>query len=171
MHRFQPIAVLVFSSILFSVAWIAAGEEGEIAREGTFEGNWSVKGTTHPVEASGRTMALVRVEGRVTVRSSGGLATQFGAECVAVSDKVTGGVGRCVWTDEAGEKIFFEIGGSVVGPMGTSRDARGRVIGGTGRYEGIEGSWDLEWLFVDSALDDTRFKGYVTKLEGRWKRP
>ncbi len=55
--------------------------------------------------------------------------------------------------------------------MGTSREAKGTVVGGTGRYAGIEGGFELDWLFVDSALDDTRFKGYVTKLTGSWKRP
>jgi len=116
-------------------------------------------------------MALYRVEGPVTVRSSGGLATQFEAQCVGVSDQQTGGVARCVWTDEAGEKIFMELSGSIVGPMGTSREAEGPVIGGTGRYQGIEGSYHIDWLFVESRLDDGKFKGFVTKLTGSWKRP
>ena len=166
MHRTTNIAASVFLAL--SVA--TAGGEA-IADEGTFKGDWSLKGTSRPIEVDAEKVVLVRVEGPVKLVSSSGLATAFDALCVGASDQQTGGVARCVWTDQEGEKIFLELSSSIVGPMGTAREAEGTVIGGTGRYRGIEGSFHVDWLFIESHFDDSKFQGYVTKLEGSWKRP
>jgi hypothetical protein len=161
----------LYLSLIILALSVAAGASEEVAKEGTFEGDWALKGTARSIEVDGKEVALFRIGGPVKVRSSGGLATEFQALCIGVSDKQTGGVGRCVWTDDAGDMVFMELSGSIVGPMGTSREAEGTVIGGTGRYQGLEGSYHIDWLFVESHFDDSKFKGYVTKLEGSWKRP
>ena len=163
------------SSALLALALLGAGavQAAEAApKEGTFEGSMDVAGTTQAVQMGGVTVSLARITGKVKLRTADGLAArEFDAVCNVVSDQKTGGVGRCTWTDANGDTLLLELSGSIIGPAGTSREAVGRVVGGTGRYAGLEGDIDLEWLFVDSTLDDTRFKGYVTKLQGRWRRP
>lgn len=164
-----PLLRLTAALLLAGLLGAATGDEAP--REGTFEGDWAISGTVQEVEVGAEKVTLARLEGPVTLRSAAGLAREFAAVCNSVRDRKTGGVARCTWTDEAGDVLMLEVSGSIIGPMGTSREAKGTVVGGTGRYAGIEGGFELDWLFVDSALDDTRFKGYVTKLTGSWKRP
>lgn len=159
------------SAALLLAGLLTAATADEAPKEGTFEGDWAITGTVQEVEVGGEKVILARLEGPVTLRAHGGLAREFDAVCNSVRDQKTGGVARCTWTDDAGDVLLLEVSGSILGPMGTSREAKGTVVGGTGRYAGIEGGFELDWLFVDSALDDTRFKGYVTKLNGSWKRP
>lgn len=167
----NPRNLIRLSAALLLAGLLTAATGDEAPREGTFEGDWAVTGTVQEVEVGGEKVTLARLEGPVTLRAHGGLAREFDAVCNSVRDQKTGGVARCTWTDEAGDALLLEVSGSILGPMGTSREAKGTVVGGTGRYAGIEGGFELDWLFVDSALDDTRFKGYVTKLTGSWKRP
>jgi hypothetical protein len=149
----------------------AAVADQAAPKEGTFEGTWNVQGTIEPVRMGAVTMTVARVEGKVSLRSGDGLAREFSAVCNMVSDEATGGVGRCTWTDAAGDALVLEMSGEIIGPAGTSREGKGKVVGGTGRYAGVEGEIHLDWLFVESSLDDHRFKGYVTELKGSWKRP
>lgn len=166
-----PTAPVRLLAVLVAAAALGGAAGDEPPREGTFEGDWSITGTVQEVEVGAEKVTVARLEGPVTLRSHGGLAREFAAVCNSVRDRKTGGIARCTWTDDAGDVLLLEVSGSILGPMGTSREAKGTVVGGTGRYAGIEGSFELDWLFVDSALDDTRFKGYVTKLTGSWKRP
>lgn len=163
--------LLCLLALMFVGAALAAAAGDELPREGTFEGDWAISGTVRQVEVGEGTVILARLGGPVTLHSPGGLAREFDAVCNSVSDAETGGIARCTWTDETGDVLLLEVSGSILGSMGTVREARGTVAGGTGRYAGLEGELSLDWLFVESALDDQRFKGYVTKLTGQWKRP
>lgn len=170
LSRRNPPSLRILAAVLLGLT-LAGAAGDEPPREGTFEGDWALSGTARPVEVGSATVVLSRLEGPVTLRSAGGLARKFDAVCNSVSDQKTGGVGRCTWTDEAGDTLLLELSGTILGPAGTVREARGSVIGGTGRYAAVEGEFRVDWLFVDSVLDDERFKGYVSKLEGHWKRP
>lgn len=163
-------SLLLLAALLLGGA-LPAGAQEALPREGTFSGDWSIQGTMTQVEMEGTPVTLGRLEGEVTLASTGGLAREFDALCHVVKHETTGGVARCTWTDAEGDAVYLEVSGSIIGPAGTLREARGTVIGGTGRYAGIEGGIELDWLFVESTLDDSRFKGYVTKLEGHWSRP
>jgi hypothetical protein len=154
----------------------AAGAHAQAAAdklpgEGSFTGAWRLAGKIEPAKVGDATVTLARVQGKVTLESPGGLSREFDGTCNGVSDKKTGGVARCVWTDAKGDEIVLALEGSILGSAGTVREAKGRVIGGTGRYAGIEGEIHLDWLFVESGQGDQRFEGYVTKLQGSWKRP
>ena len=142
----------------------------EVAKEGSFTGSWSVSGTSKSVDMDGGSAQLMEVKGPVQLRSQGGLAREFDAECVAVRREGLGSIGRCSWTDADGDQIFIEIAGTIVGPAGTARDSEGEVVGGTGKYEGMEGAYHTEWLFIDSRFD-SKVIGRDTKTEGTWRRP
>ena len=163
--------LLLVAALLLGGSLATAAEPPPAPREGSFEGNWAVKGNVQQVVVHGARVTLARVEGKVTLRSGAGLAREFDALCNSVSDEKTGGVARCTWTDAAGDTLVLELSGSIIGPAGTVREAEGKVVGGTGRYADIQGQFHLDWLFVDSTVEDGRFTGYVTKLEGSWKRP
>ena len=114
---------------------------------------------------------LYRFHGPAKVRSKDGLAREFESLCLGVSDNETGGVARCVWTDGEGERIFIELSGEIIGPTGTVRAAVGAVVGGTGRYRGMEGGFELDWLFLESKLEPGKIMARTFKFEGNWKAP
>ena len=161
-------AVLVLTTLGLSVP----GAAEELAKEGTFEGNWDVEGTTESLEMDEGQISVYRIEGSVKItNSSSGLAREFQARCVGVSDEETGGIGRCVWMDADGDGLFLELSGEIVGPAGTTRDAVGVVVGGTGKYVGLEGAFEAEFLFWESVLQEGKILLRDTSFKGSWKRP
>ena len=161
-------AVLVVTAIVLPFPVRA----DDLAREGTFEGHWKVEGTTESLEMDGGKVSIYRVEGPVKItNSSSGIAREFQSSCVGVSDEETGGIGRCVWTDADGDGLFLELSGEIIGPAGTTRDALGIVVGGTGKYVGLEGSFEAEFLFWESVLDEGKITFRDTSFKGSWKLP
>ncbi len=51
-------------------------------------------------------------------------------------------VGRAVWTDAEGDRIFSRLEGE---PLQTGRRWQGIITGGTGRYAGLEGDFSFRW--------------------------
>jgi len=151
---------------------VVLGQPSELAKEGTFEGNWDVEGTTESMEIDDGQISIYRVEGPVEItNSSSGLAREFSSRCVGVSDEETGGIGRCVWVDSAGESLFLELSGEIIGPMGTTREAVGIVIGGTGKYAGLQGEFEADFLFWESVLKPGKITLRNTSFKGSWKLP
>jgi hypothetical protein len=72
-------------------------------------------------------------------------------------------VGRAVWTDEHGEQVFSELRGE-----GTAADNKisGTFVGGTGRYQGANGSYSFSWRFVIENEDGV-VQGQSLGLNGR----
>jgi hypothetical protein len=89
--------------------------------------------------------------------------TGFHAEVIALTDSATGLVGRGVWTDERGDKVFSELKGE-----GTAENNRieGKILGGTGRYAGASGGYAFSWHFVMEA-EDGAIQGRAVDLKGR----
>lgn len=148
-----------------------AQDARKLARDGTFEGHWTFRGMSRDIEVNSNPMTAFRFTGPVKIRPDGGMPTQFESYCVGISDPEAGGIGRCRWTDEHGDTIFLVMRGGAVGPVGTSRESSGRIQGGTGRYEGLQGEVEIEWLFLDSKLEEGKILGQDTKMTGHWKGP
>ena len=72
-------------------------------------------------------------------------------------------VGRAVWTDERGDKVFSELKGEWVG---TGNHIAGTFLGGTGRYAGATGEYEFQWQYVLTAEDGT-VSGRTVGLKGR----
>lgn len=161
--------VVVMATALLSVTGPVAS--AEVASEGTFEATWSLDGSRQAIELDGEPMAAYRMTGPVKVRRSDGLATEFASVCAGVSDEKTGGMARCTWTDENGDEVFFELTGKIVGTMGTARETEGKIVGGTGRYVGLEGWISTDWLFWESAFEEGKITGRDTETRGGWRRP
>jgi hypothetical protein len=80
-----------------------------------------------------------------------------------MSDSQTGGDGRCVWTDERGDKVFSRLRGQ---PIGTGSHVVGEITGGTGRYAGLTGEYEFRWRYVIDS-DEGVVSGQTTDLKGR----
>lgn len=161
------------SVLILAIFGLAApGAAEELAKAGTFEGNWDVEGTTESLEMDGGRVSIYRVQGPVKItNSSSGLAREFQSRCVGVSDEETGGIGRCVWEDAEGDGLFLELSGEIIGPMGTTREAVGIVIGGTGKYAGLQGGFEADFLFLESVLDEGKITFRNTNFKGSWTLP
>ena len=130
----------------------------------TFEGTWSVSGQRQTVPTEGdRAAATVQVSGAVVLTSGEGLSGGFRGEAIGFDDGAGVAIGRSVWTDEHGDRIFGELKGE---PMETGRRIVGTITGGTGRYAGLTGEFSLVWQYVVRAESGT-IQGRAVSLEGR----
>jgi hypothetical protein len=141
----------------------AAPPAGE-SRE--FEGSWNAAGSrrTIPLGAD-RRGSIVDLRGSILLTGAGRPGVGFRSDLIALSDSATGLIGRSVWTDEKGDQVFSELKGE-----GTAAKNRitGTVLGGTGRYAGITGSYEFSWRFVIEA-EDGSIQGSADGFKGRFQ--
>jgi hypothetical protein len=132
----------------------------------TFEGTWSASGQRQvlPTE-SGLPAATVQLSGAVALTVGEGLSHGFRGEAIGFDDGAGLIVGRGVWTDERGDRIFSQIKGD---RLASGRRIAGTISGGTGRYAGISGDYTLEWQYVVEAEAGT-ITGRAVGLRGRFR--
>ena len=70
--------------------------------------------------------------------------------------------GRCVWTDERGDKVYSELKGESVG---AGNLIEGTFLGGTGRFVGVSGQYSFRWQYVVESEDV--LSGRAVDLKGR----
>lgn len=132
-----------------------------------FEGAWSATGQRRTLATGGeRPAAIVQVSGAVVLTLGEGLSRGFRGELIGFDDGQAVSLGRWVWTDERGDRLFGEVKG---GPVRTGRRLAGAITGGTGRYAGITGEVWLTWQYVLDA-DEGTIQVRTTGLKG-WYRP
>lgn len=153
-----------------ALALAAAGAAQEAASADgwrTFEGSWSVSGRreTVAVEAGGEA-AVAAVGGAVALTRGDGLARGFHGQAISFDDGQGVGLGRAVWTDERGDRVYSRLRGE---PLQTGKRIVGTITGGTGRYEGLEGEYSFTWQYVLSA-EDGAIQGRGVRLQGRVRR-
>jgi hypothetical protein len=89
----------------------------------------------------------------------------FRAEVIALVDSATGLVGRSVWTDERGDQVFSDLKGE---GTAAQNHMAGTILGGTGRYAGVTGSYEFSWRFVIET-EDGSIQGSAVGLKGRFR--
>ena len=130
----------------------------------TFEGTWSASGSRRTLELErGHKASILSLTGSLLLTGERGLGVGFQGEAIGFSDSLTGGTGQCVWTDERGDKVFSQIRGE---PIGTGSHVTGTITGGTGRYAGVTGEYELRWQYVIET-DEGAISGRAVGLKGR----
>jgi len=86
----------------------------------------------------------------------------FRAKAIGFSDNLVGMQGRCVWTDEHGDKVYSELKGEWVG---TGNHIVGTFLGGTGRFTGVTGEYSFQWKYVVES-EDGAVGGRAVNLKG-----
>ncbi len=111
-----------------------------------FHGTFSATGRrdTVPVEQGG-VAATVRLSGALTITRGDGLRRGFRVEALGYEEESGTGMGRAVWTDDRGDRIFSRMVGV---PVQAGRRSAATITGGTGRYTGIEGTYTFTWQYV-----------------------
>ena len=133
-----------------------------------FEGTWTASGTRQSLDLEpGHKASIFKLTGSLLLAGQGGLGVGFQGEVVAISDSLKGGVGWCVWTDERGDKVFSELKGE---PIGGGSRIMGVITGGTGRWAGLAGDYELRWQYVIET-DDGTVSGRAVGLKGRVTLP
>ncbi len=165
----RRLAVLLALAAMPIVAAKASRAQQEIARQGTFTGRWDVIGKALKLEmGTERTVTAVRLEGAVVLEGGAeGLARGFRVQCLGMRDNKSGGAGRCVWKDRFDDEIWSEI--TTEDP--DSHESRGAIVGGTGKFEGMRGEFQFDWVFMLPAAEEGPVRGYTTGLMGSWRFP
>jgi hypothetical protein len=162
-RRSLPLALLLFLSGCNQ----PAAPEAETASQGgwqTFGGTWTSSGTRQTLKLErDHYSSIFDLTGSLLVTGNHGLGVGFRARAIGFSDNPAGMQGRCVWTDERGDKIYSELKGEWVG---TGRNIVGTFLGGTGRFAGITGGYSFEWKYVVESEDGT-VSGSAVNLQGR----
>jgi hypothetical protein len=132
-----------------------------------FEGSWAISGQRHTVPAEGgATAAVFEGSGAVALAKADGLSHGFRGEAVTFDDGLGVSLGRAVWTDEHGDRLFSRLKGE---QLETGKRIVGTITGGTGRYAGLEGEYSFTWQYVLSA-EDGAIQGRGVRLQGRVRR-
>ena len=134
-----------------------------------FEGSWNAAGSrqTIPLGAD-RRGSILDLRGTMLLAGAGRPGVGFRSEVIALVDSATGLVGRSVWTDERGDQVFSELTGR---RHGGAQPHHGTILGGTGRYAGVTGSYEFSWQWVMEAEDGVD-PGTRRRLQGpRSARP
>ncbi|EXI82358.1 MAG: hypothetical protein AW10_00461 [Candidatus Accumulibacter appositus] len=131
-----------------------------------FTGNWTATGTRQVLDLGpGRQTGTFQLSGAMMLSGKQRLNLAFRAEVIGFSDPMTGLVGRSVWTDDRGDKVFSELRGEGVGP---GKLIDGKFTGGTGRYSGLSGEYSFRWQRIGS-IQGNELTGRVVGLNG-WAR-
>jgi len=130
----------------------------------TFEGSWSGSGTRQTLNLGTDHRAVIfDLTGSLLLTSDRRLGIGFQAKAIGFSDNLAGMQGRCVWTDERGDKVYSELKGQF---LTAGNRIVGTFLGGTGRYAGIAGEFSFQWEYVVES-DDGTVSGRSIDLKGR----
>jgi hypothetical protein len=132
-----------------------------------FSATWALAGkrTSLPTEGA-RPAAIVHATGSLVITKGETLGRGFLGELVGFDDGGTLLVGRVVFTDERGEKVFATLKAQ---PLATGRTATGTFTGGTGRWTLLEGDFTFSWKSVVESEDD-QVHAFTVNVEGRARR-
>jgi hypothetical protein len=138
----------------------AAGEWRE------FTGSWNAAGSrrTIPLGAD-RRGSIIELRGSMLLAGPGRPGVGFRADVIALVDTGTGLIGRGVWTDENGDQVFSELKGE---GTAANNHMTGTILGGTGRYTGVTGSYEFSWQFVLES-EGGAIQGNATGFKGRFQ--
>ena len=129
-----------------------------------FEGTWTAAGTRHTLNLGPNHWgAIFNLTGSLLLTGEQKLGVGFRAQAIGFTDSLAGMQGRCVWTDERGDKVYSELKGEAVG---TGNRIVGTFTGGTGRYTGVTGEYAFRWQYVVDS-EDGEVSGRAVDLKGR----
>jgi len=129
-----------------------------------FQGTWTATGSRNVMRLDGdRRASIATYTGSLVLAGPLRPGLGFQAEAIVFSDNATGILGRAVWIDEHGDKVFSELRGEGVA---AKNKIIGTFAGGTGRYAGATGTYEFSWQFMIEN-EDGNVQGQSLGLKGR----
>ena len=137
---------------------------------GEFEAHWRVEGTEEQIPfGPAGPQSIFRHQGRLTVLDNDGLVGNALSRCIGLRDARKGSMARCVWIGEDAAQIFTEV--DRTSARGAQAGAgKGKIVGGTGRFSGISGSFEIRWVEQPQAAKG-QISGETVSMRGRWTMP
>lgn len=119
---------------------------GDLPKQGTFSAHWTVSGAYKAIEMGEDLWAQVNEQIIMITNDAGdGLFHNMSGECVGYG-LGTEEKGYCNFVDSDGDKIFEQYAGDV-----ETNAATGTALEGTGKYAGIEATFEYRWVNLPSA--------------------
>ncbi len=132
-----------------------------------FAGTWTLAGKRISLPTGGaRRASVIHASGTFVITKGETLGRGFFGEVVGFDDGGALLVGRAVFTDSLGQKIFATLRAQ---PLGADRTATATITGGTGRWAGLEGEFAFSWRFVVETGEED-FDALALDLSGRVRR-
>jgi hypothetical protein len=158
---------LAVAPLLFAAACQAPNPAPWTASPGewhTFEGSWSASGTRPTINLGmNHRASIFDLTGSLLLTGDRELGVGFQARAIGFSDNLAGMQGRCVWTDERGDKVYSELKGEF---LATGNRIAGTFLGGTGRYADLTGEYSFQWQYVIES-EEGSVSGRSVDLKGR----
>lgn len=164
MTRRTLLRAALLASVVGALALPAGGEPPAADGWRPFGATWTLSGHREVLPTEGeRPASVVVLSGPLTLTSGEGLGRGLLGQVIGFDDGGNTLVGRAVFTDDHGDRIFCTLEAQ---PIGSGRKATATITGGTGRFTGIEGSFAFSWQYV-LHVDSSDVDGRITDLEGR----
>ena len=143
--------------------------EAVAEQTGSFSGKWTASGLYKPFDfVKGREVGTFKLAGNMSLKEDLSGIADFWAECVGLSDSVVGGSVRCVWRSLNGEKAYSVLRGQ---PLEKGVKVIGEFVGGSGRLEGLTGTFDFTWKYTFTDRSQDNFTGFTQDLNGSFNIP
>jgi hypothetical protein len=143
-----------------------------LAESGTYEQLWSLATNYVKSERASETVIGGSSSGTATiVKSSGGLFVEGAsdlAECIVFAKRSAAGLdleAACTTTSSTGDKVYSVAkrkSGDVT--AGSKGEGRSQIVGGTGKFSGIDGNCTY-------TLDNLPANHIVTIVKCQWQKP
>jgi hypothetical protein len=132
-----------------------------------FSATWALGGTRTFLATEGeRPASIVHATGSFVITRGEVVGRGFFGELIGFDDGAGLLVGRAVFTDEKGDKVFATLKAQ---PIASGRTATGTFTGGTGRWTGLEGDFTFSWKSV-VASDGDEIHAFTVNVEGRARK-
>lgn len=175
-RRLMRLGFLVASAsvlgLLSDVHLIGRAGAAELAKQGSFSNHDAWSGVIEGVLVVGEEQVVYNYtfNGVVTNDAGEGVFHNSSSSCLGMGSTIGGQTsnrGNCVHTDLDGDQIFdeWQDEGTEAGASGS-----GKLLGGTGKYAGIEGTYEYERIELRAAAEGA-FQGYTTKMTGDYRLP
>ena len=163
----KTVLALLLASAFLGLAPGAPGQQSASDGWRPFTATWTLKGERQAIETGAdRPASIVHLTGPLTMTGGRELGRGLLGEVIGFDDGAALLVGRAVFTNERGDRIFCSLKAE---PIGTSRRATATITGGTGRFERLQGEFSFTWQYVvDSGSGEVDLR--TVNVEGRTKQ-
>lgn len=155
-------ALCLFALVSFSKAWAQAS--------GEFSGSWTANGTVQPLDfGDDREVFLFRLSGHVNLKSDVGSTSDYWSDCVGIWDSETGVTARCAWRHVGGNGVAYIIFEGRMMEEGAT--VQGKLVGGEGNLEGLEGTMTFTWSTLYRGETDKVVTCHSKDIKGTYRIP
>jgi len=167
MSRGAPLRATLVALALAGLTPAVPGQQQPSDGWRPFTAAWALSGQRHLLSTEGeRPASIVHLSGPFTLTGGEGLGRGFLGEVIGFDDGGGLLVGRAVFTDQKGDRVYCTLKAE---PIGSGRKATATITGGTGRFAGLEGSFSFAWEYVVSEESgDVSLR--AVNVEGRTRR-